>query len=320
VDVYQAGIDHHLAPLAVRERVALDPDGASALSRALCAEPWVAEALVVSTCNRTEAYVATAQPDGADLVLLGLLRHLPKAPPPENGHYRRLAGDAAALHLIRVATGLESAILGETEIQGQVRAAHERGLREGTVGPVLDRLCQAALRAGRRARAETKISAGSVSHGHAAAQVVRRVFDPARLRSVLVVGAGEVATQAARALVAGGAPRFVIANRTPEHARTLAQALPEARVVPLDEVPAELAGAEVAILAAGSTALPRATVEAALARRRDPLLLLDLGVPRCAEPECDDLPGVFLYDLEALEALVAGALSGRGDAAPRGGG
>lgn len=314
--VYAVGIDHHLAPLAVRERVALDPAGAAQVTRAVAGLPWVGEALVLSTCNRTELYVASAAPEAAELALAAFVRHVPAAPPPDHGVYRLLAHEAAARHLLRVAAGLESAILGETEIQGQVRAAHERGRAEGGLGPVLDRLFQAALRAGRRARAETRISDGSVSHGHAAAQVVQRVFERLDGHRVLLVGAGEVAQQVGRALLCLGPARLAVANRTPEHAHELAAALGAERTLPLAEVPEELAHAHVVLLAAGPNLIGRPDLERALRRRRDPLLLVDLGVPRCVDPSANELPGVFLYDLGALERLVAAALGARRAAVP----
>lgn len=315
-EVYQVGVDHHLASLDVREHIALDAGGQVALTTAVKREGWAEEVALLSTCNRTELYVASADPLAGEMALSALLRHLPRAPPPDSGCYRRQGGVAAAKHLLRVACGLESAILGETEIQGQVRSAHARGLETRTVGAVLDRLFQAAMRAGKRARRETRISSGGISHGSAAAQVVRRVFDDLEGRRVLILGAGLIATQAARALadLVGGS--YVVANRSEAHARELAASLPRSRVTGLDAVPRELAEAHVAILAGGAGPLAADDVAEALKKRRDPLLLVDLGVPRCAEPAAGQLAGVFLYDLETLEEMVAGALATRREAVP----
>lgn len=319
--VFHVGIDHHLAPLDVREHVAQDAEGVGRILAAIGAEGWVAEAALVSTCNRTELYVVSAEADGADLALGAWLRHVPGAPPPSSGYYRRERGSAAALHLLRVASGLESAILGETEIQGQVRRAHDRARAAGTLGPVLDRLFQTAVRAGKHARSETGISEGGVSHGSAAADVVRRVFDTLRDRGVLVVGAGQIAAQAARAIAELDGGRFVIANRTPAHAETLAEALRattarEVTVCDLDDLVPRLAEAHVAVLATGAAPLATSDIEAAVRRRREPLLLIDLGVPRCVAAEVAEVQGVFLYDLEALERMVAGALSTRRESIP----
>jgi glutamyl-tRNA reductase len=313
----QVGVDHRSAPLAVRERVALDAPRVRALLGAVRAEGWADEALVLSTCNRTEVYVASpAEGAAAPLALAALRRAAPEAPPEEEGVYLTRQGDVAAEHLMRVAAGLESAVLGETEIQGQVREAHRLAREAKALGPFLDRLASGALRAGRRARAETGLSAGAVSHGQAALEVARRIFGGAKEPRVLVVGAGVMATQAAGCLASLPGARFTVANRTREAAEALAGALPSARATGLDEVAAALAEAHVAVFAGGEGALSRAALEAAAKERRDPLLVLDLGVPRCVDPTVADVAGVFLYDLEAVEALLARSLEGRRLAVP----
>ncbi len=316
LELYQVGVDHHLAPLSVRERMALSTDDAGAVARAIHAERWPAEVVLLSTCNRTELYAVSADPTGGELALGALLRHMPAAPDPASGCYRRQSGEAAAQHLLRVACGLESAIIGETEIQGQVRDAYGRGQESGTVGPVLDRLCHAAIRAGKRARNETHISDGGISHGHAAARVVRLVFDSLVDRTVLILGAGTVATTAARALAESKGGRYVVANRTEANARALADLLPDARVTGLDALAEELTTAHVAILASGAEPLAVGDIEAVCAKRREPLLLVDLGVPRCVDAGAAELPGVFLYDIEDLEDIVANALAARREAVP----
>jgi len=319
--LFHVGVDQHLAPLDVRELVAQDAETSARIVAAMHAEGWASEVALLSTCNRTELYVVTGETDGADLALGAWLRHVPGAPAPNSGYYRREHGLGAALHLLRVTSGLESAILGETEIQGQVRAAHERGQKTATVGPMLDRLFQTALRAGKRARHETGLSAGGVSHGSAAASVVRRIFDTLDDRGVLVVGAGQIAAQAARAVAEIGAGHLVIANRTAARAEALADDLlaatgRQAAVRGLDDLLATIGKAHVAILATGAAPLSVADIETAMKRRREPLLLIDLGVPRCVATAASAVRGVFLYDLEALEQLVAGALASRRESIP----
>ena len=316
MDVIQVGIDHHLAPIEIRERISLDAAGVAQVARAVHALPWVNEALILSTCNRTELYVVSPLSGASDLALSAFLEHLPYAPDPEQVGYRQQTGEAAAQHLLRVASGLESAILGETEIQGQVKEAHARSRAHGTAGPVLDRLCQASLRTGKRARTETGISLGGVSHGSAAVDVVGRIFDSLEGRTVLVVGAGTIASQAARAFAAVDGVKFVIANRTPEHAEALSAELPDSEVVSLVDMPGALQHAHVAVFATGGAPLGVDVVEGALSKRRDPLLLVDMGLPRSIDTAAARLPGVFLYDLEDLEQLVAGALAARREAVP----
>lgn len=328
MELVQVGIDHHLAPLAVREHLALSHDAAADVARALHAEAWADEVMILATCNRTEAYVASPAAHAEELVLEGLLRLMPTAPAADADCYRKQRGVAAALHLVRVASGLESAILGETEIQGQVRQAHARAQECGTIGPVLERLAQAALRAGRRARTETSISAGGVSHGTASVQVVERVFDSLAHRMVLIVGAGQIATQAAHAFDAASKAELVIANRTAAHADLLVAELSGGRAVSLDDLGPLLGTAHVAVFATGTT--PTVTspdhpegaglgfeqLAEIVAKRREPLVLIDLGLPRTVDTRASELPGVFVFDLEDLEALVAGALAERRDAIP----
>jgi glutamyl-tRNA reductase len=317
VELAQVGLDHRSAPLAVRERLAVPGDRVPDFLRSLRREGWADEALCLSTCNRTEVYVVSGAAEASSLALAALRRFSPDAPPETEGVYLRRVGEDAATHLFRVAAGLESAILGETEIQGQVREAHRAGADAGTVGRSLDRLVQGALHTGKRVRSETALSQGAVSHGHAATEVVRRVFGDLRGRVVLVVGAGEMAARAAAALAALEPASFAVANRSPEGARGLAGTLgPSVSCTGLEEVPVRLSSADVAVFAGGAGPLSRDAVAQALGRRRDPLLVLDYGVPRNVHPEVADLPGVFLYDLEALESVVEGALAARRAAVP----
>ena len=317
VGIVQVGIDHHLAPLEVREHLALDAESAGEVARRIHDRDWADEVLVLATCNRTEIYVASALPGAHERALRELLQHMPNAPAPDDGCYRQQGGDAAALWMLRVASGLESAVLGETEIQGQLRDAHSRAQAAGTLGPVLDRLTQSALRSGKRARSETDISAGGVSHGRAAVQVADQIFDSLAGRKVLLVGAGAIAQQTGRALAALDGARVLVANRTQSRAETLAAQLPRAETVPLETVAERLAEVHVALFAAEKQEITVEIVTRALARRRDPLLLVDLGLPRCVDPAVREQPGVFLYDLEDLEVLVKQALAERRRATPQ---
>lgn len=314
MEIVQVGIDHRTAPLAVRERIALPGDRVGPAVRSIADEPWANEVLLVSTCNRTEAYAVSTDPDAVELLMRALRRCVPNAPAEDEGVWVRRTGEDAANHLFRVVAGLESAILGETEIQGQVKEAHRVALEAKTVGPLLDRLASLALKAGKRARTDTGLSRGAISHGQAAYEIVRRLFGGLKQRTVLVVGAGEMATRAATALAALPGGTYVVANRTRATADVLAKDLAGATVVGLEEVAERLCAAHVAIFAGGGDPLSRAACQLAAARRRDPLLLLDYGMPRCVDPTVTEIPGVFLYDLEATEALMAQGLAGRREA------
>lgn len=315
MDLVQVGLDHHGAPLDVRQLVAIPTDRIADVARAFAAEPWLSEALVVSTCNRTEIYAVTDVPEASSLALAAFRRLVPSAPGEDDVYMRRL-GETAAEHMVRVASGLESAILGESEIQGQLKEAHRVGLEVRSVGPVLDRLAGAALRAGKRTRTETGLGRGAISHGHAAYEAVRRVFGDLARRTVLVVGAGEMATLAAKSLTALEGGRYVVANRSPEAAQRLAALLPSASAVPLEDAARHLHEAHVALFAGGADAIAHDVFREALDRRRDPLLVLDFGVPRCVDPAVGKIAGVFLHDLEAIERWVNDALKVRREAVP----
>jgi glutamyl-tRNA reductase len=303
-----AGVSHHRAPIELRERVALDLDACSALAARLGGE-----AVVLSTCNRTELYVARAEHAEEDAVatLAGLAGD--RADDLSAALYR-LRDDGAALHLFRVAGGLDSLVPGEGEILGQVRAAYEAG----SVGPFLDRLFRQALHAGRRVRLETAISESPASVPSAAAALAQQVFGELGGRRVLVLGAGKMSASAARNLASRGAEIAVVANRTLAHGEELAQQL-GARALSLDALPAELEQADVVVSAtsAADHVLSRDVVAAALrVRKGRSLLFVDLAVPRDLDPAINELDGCFLYDVDDLEAVVAETLSGRrGEAA-----
>ncbi len=298
-----AGVSHHKAPIELRERVALDPDACRELAARLGGE-----AVVLSTCNRTELYLA--REEHAEEVAVGTLTELAGDRGADLGAaLYRLRDEAAALHLFRVAAGLDSLVPGEGEILGQVRSAFEAG----SAGPFLDKLFRQALHAGRRVRLETAINESPASVPSAAAALAQQVFDDLSGRRVLVLGAGKTSEATARNLLSRGADIAVVANRTLAHGEDLARSL-GARALPLDAVGAELEHADVVVSAtsAADHVLEREAVAAALrARKGRPLLLLDLAVPRDLDPAINELDGCFLYDVDDLEAVVKETLSGR---------
>jgi len=303
------GVSHHRAPIELRERVALDLDACAAL-----AERLDGEAVVLSTCNRTELYLV--REDHAEELGVSTLTELAGDRGQELGAaLYRLRDEAAALHLFRVAAGLDSLVPGEGEILGQVRSAFEAG----STGPFLDRLFRQALHAGRRVRMETAINESPASVPSAAAALAQQVFDDLSGRRVLVLGAGKMSEATARNLVSRGADVAVVANRTPAHGEELARRL-AAQAVALDAVGAELERVDVVVSATSATGhvLSREAVAAALrARKGRPLLLVDLAVPRDLDPAINELDGCFLYDVDDLEAVVAETISGRRSEAAR---
>ena len=281
------GTSHHRAPVEVREQVALDRDEAQALAARLAAEGC--EAVCLSTCNRTELYVAAADAEAAEREAVAVLASLEEEVEPA---LYRLHDRAAAHHLFRVAAGLDSLVPGEGEILGQVRAAHELG----TTGPLLDRVFRQALHAGRKVRAQTAIGQSPASVSAAAAALAEQVFGSLEGRSILLLGAGKVSEQASRNLRSRGAEITLVAN-----SKTARERIHE-----------ELAAVDVLIAStsAPGLVLEAATVAQALRSRRGRrLLLVDLAVPRDLDPAIGALDGCYLYDIDDLEQIVVETLS-----------
>ena len=289
------GTSHHHAPVELRERVALEKEAARELAARLAEDGR--EAVVLSTCNRTEVYVASENGEAAEREAVAALSEL--EPEVESALYR-LRDQAAALHLFRVAAGLDSLVPGEGEILGQVRVAFELG----TTGPLLERVFRQALHAGRKVRAQTAIGESPASVSSAAASLAEQVFGDLGGRTILLLGAGKVSEQAARNLRTRGAEIVLVANSKTDRA----------------EIEERLAGVDVVIAStnAPGIVLDVETVSRVLARRRGrQLLLVDLAVPRDLDPAIRDLDGCYLYDIDDLEEIVAETLSGRRKEAER---
>jgi glutamyl-tRNA reductase len=287
------GLSHHVAPVELRERVTLDRATAAELARSL------GDAVCLSTCNRTELYLSSVDEERAVAALEAV------AGEPLDAVLYRLHEDDAAVHLFRVAAGLDSLVPGEGEILGQVRDAYEAA----APGPMLDRVFRQALGVGKRVRTETAIGESPASVSSAAAALAAQVFGDLTGRRVLLVGAGRIGELAASNLVSRGAEIAFVANRTVETARELAHRFGGA-AIGLDELGAKLGEVDVVL---SSTSSPDAVVRAAdvPVRRRAPLFFIDIAVPRDLEPAIAELAGCFLYDIDDLEAVVAETLSGR---------
>ncbi len=304
MSVVLVGISHHQAPVELRERAALDPERAGELARTLAGRQG--EAVCLSTCNRTELYLAEESGDEAERKAEAALLALEEELGPS---LYRLRDEAAALHLFRVAAGLDSMVPGEGEILGQVRAAHD----VGATGPILDRLFRDALHAGKKARTETAIGESPASVSSAAAALAEQVFGDLNGRRVLVIGAGEAGELAIKSLRARGAAIAFVANRTPERAEELTR-LYGGDALSLEEVARSLEHVDVVLSSTASPdwTLARGDVQVTLhARRGRPLFLIDLAVPRDLDPAIHELDGCYLYDIDDLQAVVAETLAGR---------
>jgi glutamyl-tRNA reductase len=314
------GISHKTAPVALRERLAFTEAEGVEFARTATATAEVREAVVISTCNRTEVYLVVGDAVQAEGDILSLLARRAGIRPTELAEaiYSPRNCDAAR-HLYRVTAGLESMIVGEAEILGQVRRAHEAAVAAGCTGPLSNRLFTAALTTGRRVRSETAIGASRVSVPSVAVDLALSVLGELEHRHVVILGAGETSELTARRLADHGAGTIFVANRHADRALSLAQRF-GGSVVGLDKLPEQL---ELADIVLSSTSSPHPIVgreELALVmsrRGRRPLLLIDIAVPRDIEPGCGELEGVTLYDIDDLQAVVARNLNTRAEEAPR---
>ena len=297
------GINHKTAPVALREKVAFSEERLLAALRTLRQQAGVAEAVILSTCNRTEVYWAGSA-SGAELSRW-LERH--------HGHDLDLASSLyvhqeqrAVEHAFTVASGLDSMVLGEAQILGQLKDAYRVAQEAGSTGPALNKLFQAAFSAAKRVRSQTRIGENAVSIASAIVSLARRVYSDLSAHTALMVGAGEMNALAARHFMSAGVKRMVIANRTLARAQSLAAEL-KADAAGLDDLERELAQADIVISCTASLVplITKSAVEVAIrTRRRRPIFMVDLAVPRDIEPAVADLEDVYLFSIDDLQQLI----------------
>jgi glutamyl-tRNA reductase len=312
--LFVAGMNHRTAPVAMREQLALEEEKIREILADLSGRGLVQEVMILSTCNRVEVYGVAAVPGEARSQAFSRL-----------GSHRGVAwrelepllytatGDEAALHAFRVAASLDSMVLGEPQILGQVKDAFALAQSVGTAGPVLHALMSQAFSAAKRVRSETLVGRLAVSISYAAVELARRIFEGLEGKAVLLVGAGEMSELAARHLIDHGALPIYVANRTWSRAQELARGLGGVPV-PFDQLEATLARVDIVITstAAPGPVVTAAQVRAALhARRGRPLFFIDIAVPRNVESAVNDLEGAFCYDIDDLRAVVESNLKER---------
>jgi glutamyl-tRNA reductase len=305
------GLSHHTAPLGLRERLAVGHDQLADALTTLHREARLAEGVLLSTCNRVEVYATAEDPAAAAAAIRRQLGHR-AAPEDISPHLYERWGTDAIRHTFRVASSLDSMVVGEPQILGQVKGAYDAAQATGTVGPLLGRCFIHAFQVAKRIRTETAIAAGSVSVSSIACDLARKIFGDLTRRRVLLVGAGKMGEAASKHLRKLGAHLFVV-NRSPERAQELASACGGQ---PRDyaELAAELVSADVVITSTGS---PRAIIGEELlsgvmrARKRRPLFLIDIAVPRDVDPRVGNLDNVFLYDLDDLQKVAEENLAAR---------
>jgi glutamyl-tRNA reductase len=314
------GMNHRTASLAEREALALDSEAARRVLADVLASNSIREALVLSTCNRTEFYLSATDSDDAVNALRAGIERIKGVDLliPGTSVYR-LEGTGAVRHAFRVATGLDSMVLGEAQILSQLKDAYSDARDAGATGATLDRLLECALRTGKRARAETAIGGGVVSVASAACELARQGLTTLDGLRVVVIGAGETSRLAARHLAQHCPGGVTIVNRTLARAETLASDLGiSAR--PLEALPDVIATTDLVVTAttAPHPVLGLEAVQHAMARRPDrPLLIIDLAVPRDVDPEVASVPGVTLHSIDAIQTVVDRTLATRAGEVPR---
>ena len=308
------GASHKTASLELRERIALPTARAARVLAELTEHDAIYEAVALFTCNRTELYLITADAVEAENAALAILSRQAGLRPTELfGSLYSLRGSEAVEHLFAVTGGLDSMIVGEAEVQGQVKRAYEMALVEGVSGPVSNRLFRDALAAGKRVRSETGVARNNVSVSTVAVQLAGEFLGDLSDRRVLVIGAGENAELTARALHDRGVETLFVANRRYDRALGLAQRF-GGRAVTFDDMPRELEAADIVVTSTGAPhqILGREELEfVAASRMGRPLVLIDLAVPRDIEPSVRDCPGIALYDMDDLQKAVARNMDAR---------
>ncbi|HXR98705.1 MAG TPA: glutamyl-tRNA reductase [Terriglobales bacterium] len=307
------GISHHSAPIDERERLAIPPAGLEAALRLLAAEPGVREGLILSTCNRVEV-VAHAEDNGSAVDLRHWLARATGLPaPPDASLFYQLRGNEVARHLFRVAASLDSVVVGEPQILGQLKYAYAQAQAVGLVGAELDALLPRAFHAAKRVRAETGIAAHPVSVSQAAVDLARQIFGNLSQKTVLLIGTGAMGSIAARYLLRQGAARLLVTNRTFASAQALA-AKHHGDAFPLEQLREQGEHADVVIACTGSPhpLISKADAGHFLSRRRGrPMLFLDLAVPRDVEPSVHQLENAFVYNVDDLDRVVRSNLAER---------
>jgi len=307
------GLSHKTAPVEVRERFAVLESHLGVTALELKQLPHVEEAVVISTCNRVEFYAATHNPEGVLSSLEQMIGQKVGDASLGKGCFVPQSGETSIRHLFRVTSGLESMVLGETEILGQVKKAYQAALENGATSRHLNKLFQRAFNVAKEVRTNTNITKGPVSTGSAAVELAEKIFGRLEHCKIMILGAGETAEMTAKALLSRGAKAIFVSNRTYERAHALAEGM-GGKAIHFDEWEKEFHDLDILI---GSTGAPHAVVAherlaSMMVHRTDrPLFCIDLAVPRDFEPVINELEGVYLYDIDALQAIAEESIAVR---------
>ena len=305
------GINHKTAPIALRERIAISRDDLPETTRALAAVPGVTECMIVSTCNRVEILAAVESPNAGLSTFLE--RHFGLDPALLAPHLYEHRDQDAVRHLFRVAASLDSMVVGEPQILGQVKEAFAVARAAGTIAGQLEHLLQSAFAAAKKVRSETEIGSNSVSIASVAVELARKIFGSLQGRTVFLVGAGKMSELAARHLVQQGAGAILVTNRTLERAQRMAETF-KGQVIPFEQLYEAGSQADIVISSTGAPhpIFRREHGKAFLHRRRNrPMFFIDIAVPRDVDPEMNKLEGIFVYDIDDLQQVAAAHMAER---------
>jgi glutamyl-tRNA reductase len=312
-----AGINHHTAPVQVREKLALRHEEVPTALLDMQTR-GAKEALILSTCNRVEITATLADDFAADQLLEGLIGNRPDLSWEAVRPHLYVHEDVAAIrHLFRVASSLDSMIVGEPQILGQLKQAYLQAREQGTIGTVLDAVLTRAFNVAKRIRTETDIGQNAVSVSYAAVELAREIFGSLNRKRVLIIGAGKMSEGAARNLLRAGVTEILVTNRTPQRAQQMAEAF-RGEVVPYEVFPQRLAEVDIVIASSGAPdyVITRDLMQQVIEERKNqPMFLIDIAVPRNIEPQVNRLEHVFLYDIDDLQRLAERNLQTRREVA-----
>lgn len=306
------GLSHKTAPIEIREKLTFPAGGIADAFAALLASDAVSEALILSTCNRTEIYAVGADGAGTDAVIDFLCEYHSLDRRDLARYLYESEGQAAVKHLFRVVASLDSMVVGEAQILHQVKEAYDLACEAGATHRVFHKLFRQSFEVGKRVRTETAIGESAVSISYAAVELAKKVFETLEGRTILVVGAGKMSELTAKHLVSQGVRQVLVANRTYERAVELAEKF-EGTPIPYESLFERMREADIVI---SSTSAPgyvidKAQVAGAMRGRRAPLFLIDIALPRDVDPAVNDLPNAFLYDIDDLNGVVSSNLEER---------
>ncbi len=307
------GLSHKTAPVEIREKLTFPANRQEDALARLTASDAVSEAVIVSTCNRTEIYAVTADGHDGPGAIIDFAADYHDLDRHELVRYLYISeGDAVVKHLFRVVASLDSMVLGEAQILGQVKEAYEHAFSAGATGRIFNKLFRQSFEVGKRVRTETEIGENAVSISYAAVELAKRVFDNLQGRCVMILGAGKMSELTAKNLVGAGVTRTLVANRTYERAVELAERF-NGEAVPYGDLFERMREADIVISSTAATeyVITKDKVSDVVHKRRDPLFLIDIALPRDIDPACGDISDVFLYNIDDLNGVVSANLEER---------